>query len=619
MSLLKDIMGHLDKTVKYDMTVKRLVLLTGISAYSNNPNNLFLKGQSSIGKTYDITRCLRYFPQSDVWYIGRLSPTALIHQGGGTLVDEQGRTIEKRYNGDKLEYYYQDLPGESIPKDEVHRILASSYKIVSLKNKILCFLDTPRYGTLDFLKPILSHDVREIQYRITEKVNGRLVTINTKVRDWPAAIFASASYRNMEEMVTRSLTCSPDESLNKIYAANSMLSEAASMPEEADEELPFLQARVDSLIQQLRECEILIPYATYLTKALPHIEAADMRHCSHYLQIIRTSALYSMESRPVIRYFKTRTKVPAADKTFLIATMEDLVVLREIYEEYNESIKSGLPGKVISAYKVLRELGDSSPEQLSIAIKERGLMPRTGGQLVNYELRHLFHAGLIEPYQDKDHGNKKRYSVISPDEFNQPKTSVILGSTELSIPFGEKEAEEWLDRVLYRLGVESNIEDHVTFQLGINSQAISKNEFLYRILSKQESNSMDPTEPKSSVIGEITRNAESSPVQPSIQSPTKNQENRPLNVDDGSVELFCPKCKQTGHFIKNGGWQRHLDVFHQGENLETELPPSTNPSGTNKAKRLDTLDTLSHEFTLSSTLAREKDQALARLEQMDLE
>lgn len=86
-------MEHSTKTVKRDVVTKNMVFLTGLSAFTSQPINLFLRGESSIGKTYNVIEVLKYFPKEDVWLLGGLSPTALVHDKG-KLVDENGEEIE---------------------------------------------------------------------------------------------------------------------------------------------------------------------------------------------------------------------------------------------------------------------------------------------------------------------------------------------------------------------------------------------------------------------------------------------------------------------------------------------------------------------------------------------
>ena len=71
-------MSHIGRTVKHDKMTSNLVLKTGLSAYTKEPLNVFLRGPSSIGKTYVVVNSLTAFPKKDVWFLGGLSPTAQI-------------------------------------------------------------------------------------------------------------------------------------------------------------------------------------------------------------------------------------------------------------------------------------------------------------------------------------------------------------------------------------------------------------------------------------------------------------------------------------------------------------------------------------------------------------
>ena len=92
MALIDELLEHLSLTVKRDDLTKKILLLTCMSAYSPDPLNVFLKGESSIGKTHNAVECVKYFPKKDVWKLGALSPTALAHDYG-VLEDENNREI----------------------------------------------------------------------------------------------------------------------------------------------------------------------------------------------------------------------------------------------------------------------------------------------------------------------------------------------------------------------------------------------------------------------------------------------------------------------------------------------------------------------------------------------
>jgi len=55
--LYSKFMKHLSRTVKRDKTIQNITFKVGLSAYSDNPLNLGLRGPSSIGKTQGREGC----------------------------------------------------------------------------------------------------------------------------------------------------------------------------------------------------------------------------------------------------------------------------------------------------------------------------------------------------------------------------------------------------------------------------------------------------------------------------------------------------------------------------------------------------------------------------------
>jgi len=62
-NLIDYVLADLDKRVKRDKPTKVSVFFTALSAYLPEPINLFLKGESGIGKTYNVVETLTYFPR----------------------------------------------------------------------------------------------------------------------------------------------------------------------------------------------------------------------------------------------------------------------------------------------------------------------------------------------------------------------------------------------------------------------------------------------------------------------------------------------------------------------------------------------------------------------------
>ncbi|PIU59143.1 hypothetical protein COS86_05865, partial [Candidatus Bathyarchaeota archaeon CG07_land_8_20_14_0_80_47_9] len=152
-------MLYIGRTVKHDKMTSNLILKTGLSAYTKEPLNVFLRGESSIGKTYVVVNSLTVFPKEDVWFLGGLSPTALVHDRG-LLVDMNNEPIayvskpEKDATGEEKEAY-----------QEYKEKLKTAHYLVDLQGKILVFLEAPNFETFNKLRPVLSHDVWETSYK----------------------------------------------------------------------------------------------------------------------------------------------------------------------------------------------------------------------------------------------------------------------------------------------------------------------------------------------------------------------------------------------------------------------------------------------------------------------
>jgi len=85
-----------------------------------------------------------------------------------------------------------------------------------------------------------------------------------------------------------------------------------------------------------------------------------------------------------------------------------------------------------------------------------------------------------------------------------------------------------------------------------------------------------------------------------------------LNSPNGDVELFCPRCQQTGNYLKTGGWEIHLRQFHNGERFEPQ--PSRWLRDTNS--HFEHLG--GNEDDLLNAVGDESLRAMSRLEQLDV-
>jgi 5S rRNA maturation endonuclease (ribonuclease M5) len=178
---LEDIKNALDIIVKGDDKAKIMAFLGVVSTYvPNSQLNISMTGPSSTGKTYITNAVTKIMPQEDLITIQYASPKAFFHEEG--------------------EY---DKDNNAI--------------IVTLDRKCLFFVDQPSLAILEVLRPILSHDKKEIVSKITDKnAKGGNSTKNVIIVGFPSVFFCTVSLRMDEQESTRLIMLSPEVNEEKI-------------------------------------------------------------------------------------------------------------------------------------------------------------------------------------------------------------------------------------------------------------------------------------------------------------------------------------------------------------------------------------------------------------------
>ncbi len=171
-------------TIKRDEINKLITFLTMLSAYTDSCQlNLSFNAPSSSGKSFLPMEIAALFPSADVNKFAYCSPTAFFHQTG---------TPNKETSG----------------------------YIVDLSRKILIFLDQPHDMLLQHLRPMLSHDEKEIHIKITDKSQKMgLRTKNITLIGFPVVIFCTAGLRIDEQEATRFILLSPEITQEKLREA----------------------------------------------------------------------------------------------------------------------------------------------------------------------------------------------------------------------------------------------------------------------------------------------------------------------------------------------------------------------------------------------------------------
>ena len=451
---------HITQNVKEDTNIKSLLLKTGLSAYSDDPLNLALKGPSSIGKSYTVKHVLRYFPPNDVWFLGGMSPKALIH-GYGILCDENDKEIDQEERPTKtsikleLREFYSNLPESerkqvtsSMVEDELRRKkkdwnerLKKSRYIIDLRNRILVFLEAPNRETFNILRPILSHDVPEISYRITDKTrSGSLRTKHVVIRNFPATILCSTDLDFVEDFATRNITATPEVSTNKFLKANKLTGTRNAFPWEFEDDYDFslLQHYIGWLRESINDIEnAVVPYAEQLSEHYPSRYARSMRDFAHFLSLVKVSALFNFAQRPFLKI---------GDKEYLLATRWDYEHVLETWETVEETTITGLPGHILNFFHVAVEPlskieNEFTYEQLTEKYNESATEKKSRDTIKKW-IGLLCDIGWTSRGPHPEDKRKRIVSVIK-----NPENSGKNGKHDFPSFFSEKNLENWLDRI----------------------------------------------------------------------------------------------------------------------------------------------------------------------------
>src|SRR5215207_380084 len=247
----------LDTTLKEAKKEDRLtnqLLITMLSAYSNNPINLLINAPSGVGKNYVINKVASLFPDYDILSLAGMTEKALFHRSG-TLVRKNEETAgeyepiedkitelendmeetEKEISQTKDKNQKHELKNTLLQlKEERKELLKDTKKLIDLSNKIIIFLDTPPEQLLAGLLPLLSHDKYEVEYEYVDTHNG-IKTRNNVLRGWPAVICAQAlDYSHsarFPEYQRRFITTNPTMTQDKYNEAVNLISNKFSVPD----------------------------------------------------------------------------------------------------------------------------------------------------------------------------------------------------------------------------------------------------------------------------------------------------------------------------------------------------------------------------------------------------
>ncbi|MDR4490206.1 MAG: bifunctional DNA primase/polymerase [Candidatus Nitrosocosmicus sp.] len=328
--LAEYILSIIQKTVKREDSLIRLILYACLSTYTKDPLNLGLIAPTSEGKTYAVSEVIKLFPKQSVWMIGNMSPKVLIRDKG-IMVDqnnepiiEKVKEIKSQIEKEKDENIRNDL------KEQLKALYDNSKVLIDLSNMILVFLEPPHSDTWNILKPILSHDALEMEHPYVYKTETKGLEVKHIVtRGWPACIFCSArddsSWSVWPEIQSRFFIASPNMVKQKYLDSNVLIAQKKGLPTLVQEQLIISKEDLDlakDCILLLKE-ELLanfsknvwIPFHSLLSESLPSEKGPDVRIAERIFSMLVLVTKVNSFHRPTLVY---------GEETLAITLLSDL-------------------------------------------------------------------------------------------------------------------------------------------------------------------------------------------------------------------------------------------------------------------------------------------------------
>ena len=322
----KEIAVILSTSIKKDYAPKIITFSAMLLAQTNEDQlTLGFQSESSAGKSYIPLEVCLYFPKNEVDEIASASPTAFYHDSVNSTWDAEKKLIT-----------------------------------CNLENKILIFMDMQHFQLMEKLRPMLSHDRKELKYKITDKsAKHGIKTKNVIIRGFPTVCFCSTSVSPDEQERTRMILLSPSIDQEKLKETLLLLALRKSNPAEykrrmeSDPKRVWLMNRIYA-IRQGSIREIIVPgdgKAVYdrFIKEHEHLQARHQRDLPRLFSFIKAHALLNCFTR----------EKPQPDT--IIANDTDIEAGFALYKQIEQANELGLSPYLLGIYvDVIKPLLENS-------------------------------------------------------------------------------------------------------------------------------------------------------------------------------------------------------------------------------------------------------------------
>ena len=358
---IDDLTNSLNCTIKRDKVSKGITFLNMLNSQTEDEQfNIMYSAESSTGKSYIPMEISRYFPEKQVVELAGASPTSMIHESGVLCLDQDGKYTpiddliepiqeeieEMEFSGKRLDYEQNRHLNQL--KKRIYLIRKNAKTIIDYEGKILIIIDQRDPKLLERIRPFLSHDKKQLEFRITTNSKQGNKTQHIILMGFSSVHFCTTNARYDDQEATRNFVLSPESDPDKIKESlellNDKLADRASYDKWLDNqpERKALMFRI-MLIQALGVKRFRIWDKAKVLEGFNALHKG--RFISRYSRDL--TRIYSLiYGCALLNCFNREL-----DSEILIATEADMNSAFALYAEIMEANESGVPPEIYNMYK----------------------------------------------------------------------------------------------------------------------------------------------------------------------------------------------------------------------------------------------------------------------------
>ena len=302
----------------------------------------------------------------------------------------------------------------------------------------MIFLDQPHDQLLQRLRPLLSHDRRELCYKVTDKrERGGLRTKTVIIRGFPAVIFCTGSLKLNDQEATRMILLSPETSQEKIREAIYLRALRDGNRGEfdswidSDPKRKMLKNRIKR-IKEAKISDVIIPNSEKIAERFMNqirgvLKPRHMRDITRIIALIKSFAILNFMHRKIVGETLNGKVIEATEKDIdqafqlweMISEPQELGVSPFVYQVFKEIIEP-------LALESCREIKGCTRTEIMQRFLQLYGRPLSRIRLDRDILPALEAAGLIDYASDPQ--DRRRTLIIPTTLTNTPPSRDIFQS-----------------------------------------------------------------------------------------------------------------------------------------------------------------------------------------------